>query len=158
MCRGVWLGQGQFYSKQPARCCSECVTKQWWYRPTFWLLLSNCNTIFSVSHSAPLPARRLGVSRRMGGDSIRTAGSKLPKANSKPYNIMFSNKEIGSLVFPNTLLLGVRLGTGLLVGGEKWCKCLCITIYFFSYPGRECSTSFRSTLRLAISPSFMTSM
>lgn len=59
------------------------------------------------------------MSRRMGGDTIDTAGPKLQKANSKPHNIMFSNKEIRDLFFPKTLLLGVRLGTGLLVEGEK---------------------------------------
>jgi len=49
---------------------------------------------FSASHTDP-PASRLGVHKKLGGDTARTADLNSPKGYSTPHDIMLSNKSWG---------------------------------------------------------------
>jgi len=49
---------------------------------------------FSVSYPAP-PGSRLGVQKKLGGDTVRTADPNQPKGYSIPHNVMLSNIKRG---------------------------------------------------------------
>lgn len=69
----------------------------------------------SLSHSAPTPATRLSVGKKLGGHTARIADMNWTKRHSIPNKVMFSNKNSGW----GLLLLGVWLDISLLVGTGK---------------------------------------
>jgi len=50
---------------------------------------------FSLSHSAPTPATRQTVGKKLGADTARTADMNGPKRHSMPSKVMLSNKNWG---------------------------------------------------------------
>ena len=59
----------------------------------FLLLLSSAYSVkaFSASHTIP-PVRRLGVHKKLGGDTAGTADPNWPKGYSIPYDVMLNIK------------------------------------------------------------------
>lgn len=56
--------------------------------------------MYRVKSFSPVPppakTSRLGVGKRLGGDTARTAVSNCPRGYSTPYDIFLSNKSSGN--------------------------------------------------------------
>lgn len=80
---------------------------------------------FSVSHAA-LPARRLGVHKKLGGDRTRTANPIWPKDYCIPYDIMLKNKKGGTWQWEKDHCSSMSGWTSV---SRRWAITLCITCF-----------------------------
>lgn len=71
----VWLTELIFFIAACMELCFELVFKRVWIRPMFWLLQDSAYTVLgllSPPHSSPIPAKRLKVDKKLGGEKART--------------------------------------------------------------------------------------
>lgn len=59
--------------------------------PTFWLMFVQCLGFFFFT-LAPTPVMKLGVDKKLAGDTARTNDQNKSKGYSTLYNIMLRNK------------------------------------------------------------------
>ena len=77
--------------------CFGIVLKTVWMQWDVLVAAEQCShrvKAFCASHTA-LPASRLGVHKKMGGDTAGTADPNCPKGCSIPYDIMLSSIKLG---------------------------------------------------------------
>ena len=127
-----------------------------------WALLTQCQGLSCFSHHPT----RLGVHKKLGGDTARTADPNWPKGYSMPYGVMLSNINLGeeegrggcleswclssqvTITHDGALLSWRWLNTCLPTGSSEWIPCFALLV----------RTAFALPIKLSLSQpmSFLT--
>lgn len=82
---------------------------------------------FLASH-----VNKLGVHKKLGGNTTRTADMHWPKKYSITYNVMVNKESWG--IWPRRAAIAQGLAGHCLAGGEQWdCESLAFHYYYYYY-------------------------